>query len=188
MHVNGQIKIQTVTCNSKEEFDELRSTLENKSKCALVVRSSNQMYKEYICSRSRDYREKAPLKDRKREPNLSRLKKDYTCPTFLKLRIDDGLYKASYCDFHTHGEQSHFFHMNDEIRNRIEQKLRLGIEAKEVLRQARNENPDFLLTAKDVHNVKLLRRIGDISYDQNDKLSCRIINSLLYLDVNLIDS
>ena len=178
-HVDGQIKIQTVTCHSKEEFEELRSTLEKDSKCPLVVRTSNEKYKEYICNRSRDYREKVPLKDRKREPNLSKLKKDYTCPTFLKLRIEDGIYKVTYCNFHTHDEQSHFFHMNEETRQRIEQKLRLGIEVKEVLRQTRNENPDFLVTTKDIQNVKQLRHIGDISYDQNDKLSCRNINSLL---------
>ena len=69
--------------------------------------------------------------------------------------------------------------MNEEIRQRIEQKLRLGIEVKEVLRQTRNENPDFLVTTKDIQNVKQLRHIGDISYDQNDKLSCRNMNSLL---------
>lgn len=178
-HVDGQIIIQTAAFQSKEEFDGFRSSLEKESKCPLIIRNSNEIYREYICNRSHDTREKIPLRDRKREPNLSKLKKDYTCPTFLKLRMKNGIYEVSYCNFHTHDVPSHFFHMNEDIRQRIEQKLRLGIEAKEVLRQTRNENPDFLITIKDIQNVKQLRRIGNISYDQNDKLSCRNINGTL---------
>lgn len=156
----------------KDGFEELKQKLETESKTPFVIRTSGDQYTEFICGLSQVRKSTIEKHELLVEPKLSRTKEEYTCPSFLKLNIKNGIYQVKYIDFHAHEILSHFNNIDQDTKNRIEQKLRMGIGENEVLAQIRNEFPEHLITIKEIQNVKQMRNIGSVSFDQNDRLSC----------------
>lgn len=183
IHINQEHAENPITIVETEinhgNFEELKSNLENRKKTKFVIRNSKIGYQQYICQHTITRPRKASV-EFEREPKLNRIKKDYTCPAFIKVIDKLNGKMVKYCNNHIHETYDYFLQMDDECRHIIERKLKMGIKEKEILNQMKVEKSDFIISMKDIQNVKLLKKIGDVSYDTNDKISCSNFNNDLF--------
>ena len=152
-----------------------------------VIRNSNKYGKKYICAKSLDNRAKS-IKNMQREPKINKTKLGYTCPANITVKKGDTISTVEICNFHPHDPESYKTRLDVDVRTLIAEKLRLGIEKSKILAQVRNEKPGFLITSKDVSNIKAAYKIDDVSLNKNDNVSCSNIelNALhhkIYLEI-----
>ena len=149
--------------------------LQKEQKVVYNIRNSRTNYKIFKCQHDKPNHKPVSPSKMRREPKTNQIKGHDTCPSFFSMNKKDGVVVVKFCLFHAHDCHKQFLNLSPDIKNEIEVKLRLGIESKEVLKQVKDEFPEYLVTIQDIWNIKNLKLIGNISLNSNDKLSCELM-------------
>lgn len=171
---NMDININEAIFQNEEQCDEFIKELEAESKLTFQTRSSRPGYVLKKCVKDMAYREATEKNQLEREPKSHIVKENFNCPSFLIKQLKGGACYLKYVNHHTHEINDYFVHLDPEIKNDIAIKLSVGISPSRVLSETRQSYPEYLISIKDIENIK---QTVETRFDKNDKIACEIISN-----------